>query len=166
MKELLQGRRFGFAPRPHIAHIATGLGIATTVLDLMAWFAWGSDQTNGFVVAAFWLAIATAVVIAIALLAGLAELADVIPGERGLARTDVVAAAGALVLYAVSAVLRSGGLGDPAPQPAPFLLAIAGLLLLLLDGVLAANLYSAREWEELEEELPRDRRPRGRAATR
>ena len=166
MKELLQGRRFGFAPRPHIAHIATGLGIATTLLDLMAWFGWGSDQTNGFVIASYWLAIATAIVVALALLAGLAELADVIPGERALARTDAMAAAGAVVLYAISAFLRSGDLGVPAPLPAPFLLAVAGLVLLLMDGVLAANLYSAREWEELEEELPRDRRPRGRAATR
>ena len=166
MKELLQGRRFGFAPRPHIAHIATGLGIATTLLDLMAWFGWGSDQTNGFVIASYWLAIATAVVVAFALLAGRAELADVIPGARARARTDAAAAAGALVLYAVSAFLRSGDLGVPAPLPAPFLVAIAGLVLLLMDGVLAANLYSAREWEELEEELPRDRRPRGRAATR
>ncbi|MDP9265466.1 MAG: hypothetical protein M3O91_05030 [Chloroflexota bacterium] len=166
MKELLQGRRFGFAPRPHVAQIAVGLGVATTLLDLMAWFAWGSNQTNAFVTAAYWLAIATAVVIALALLGGLAELADVLPGERTLARTDLVAAAGALVVYVASAALRSGDLGAAAASPAAFLLAIAGLPLLLIDGVIAANLYSAREWKELEEELPRDRRPRRRAATR
>ncbi len=146
--------------------MATGLGAATTLVDLMAWFAWGSDQTNGFVIAAFWLAIATAVLVALALVAGLAELADVLPRERALARTDVVAGAGALVVYAASAALRSGDLGAPAAAPAPFLLGVAGLLLLLMDGVLAANLYGAREWEELEEGLPHDRRARGRAVTR
>lgn len=166
MKELLQGRRFGFAPRPHVGHIAVGLGIATTVLDLMAWFAWGSNQTNALAIAAFWLAIATGVLAALGLVTALAELADVPLGERALGRTDVAATAGAVLLYGVSAVLRSSDLGAAAASPPALLLAIAGLLLLLIDGVLAANLYSAREWEELEEEVARDRRPRRRAATR
>ena len=42
MKELLEGRRFGFALRPQLGHIALGLAIAITILDLMAWFGWGA----------------------------------------------------------------------------------------------------------------------------
>ena len=34
------------------------------------------------------------------------------------------------------------------------------------DAAVAANLYSAREWEELDEEPIRERRPRRRAASR
>ena len=47
MKELFQGRRFGFAPRAAIAYIAIGIGIALTLSDFMAWFAWGGSDTNG-----------------------------------------------------------------------------------------------------------------------
>ncbi len=55
MKELLEGRRLGFALRPHIGQIAAGLGLATTLVDLMAWFGWGARDTNGFVIVAYWL---------------------------------------------------------------------------------------------------------------
>jgi hypothetical protein len=63
-------------------------------------------------------------------------------------------------------VLRSLELGAAAPSPAPFLLAIAALVLLIADAGLAANLYSAREWEVLEDEPVRERHPRRRAAGR
>ena len=127
MKELFQGRRFGFAPRPALAFIAVGIGIGVTLADLMAWFAWGSTSTNGFVIVAYWLTIATAVVCAIAMLAAIAAA---------------------------------------AAAPAPFLVAVAGLVVLLADASVAANLYSEREWEEPEDE-PRERRlPRRRAVTR
>ena len=62
MKEFLQGRRFGFAPRAQLGGISVGLGLAATLLDLMAWFQWGARSTNGFVVGAQWLVITTAVV--------------------------------------------------------------------------------------------------------
>src|SRR3989442_5310607 len=62
MKELFQGRRFGFAPRPILAFLAVGLAIGVTLVDLMAYFAWGSRETNGYVVVAYWLAIGTAIV--------------------------------------------------------------------------------------------------------
>src|SRR2546425_2312381 len=62
MKELFQGRRFGFAPRPVLAFLAVGLAIGVTIVDLMAYFAWGSRETNGYVVVAYWLAIGTAIV--------------------------------------------------------------------------------------------------------
>src|SRR3989442_4061190 len=62
MKELFQGRRFGFAPRPILAFLAVGLAIGVTIVDLMAYFAWGSRETNGYVVVAYWLAIGTAIV--------------------------------------------------------------------------------------------------------
>src|SRR5688500_19987781 len=56
-------------------------------------------------------------------------------------------------------------LSQAAPSPAPFLLAIAGLILLIFDAGLAASLYSAREWEELADEPIRDRHPRSEEHT-
>lgn len=164
MKEFLEGRRLGFAPRSPLAFVAIGLGLAVTLIDFMAWFGWGARDTSTFVVAAQWLAVATFIVIGFAAITAVVEYGDVDPNDRGLARTDEAAAIGALVLYGISAVLRSLELGQAAPSPAPFLLAIAGLVLLIVDAGLAANLYSAREWEELEDEPVRERHPRRRAA--
>lgn len=164
MKEFLEGRRLGFAPRSPLAFVAIGLGLAVTLVDFMAWFGWGARDTSTFVVAAQWLAVATFIVIGFAAITAVVEYGDVDPNDRGLARTDEAAAIGALVLYGISAVLRSLELGQAAPSPAPFLLAIAGLVLLIVDAGLAANLYSAREWEELEDEPVRERHPRRRAA--
>jgi len=123
VKELFQGRRFGFAPRAAIAYVAIGIGISLTLSDLMAWFAWGGNDTNGYVVVADWLAHAVTVVLGLAALAALAEYLDVPEDDRGIARLDLIAA-------------------------------------------VAANLYSAREWEELEEEPMREHRPRRRAVSR
>ncbi len=166
MKELLEGRRLGFAPRSHLAFVAIGLGFAATLIDLMAWFGWGARDTSTFVVAAQWLVVTTFIVVGITAITAVVEYGDVDREERGLARIDEAAAMGALVLYGVSALLRSFELGQAAPSPAPFLLAIAGLLLLSADAALAANLYSTREWEELEDEVVRERHPRRRLAGR
>jgi len=166
VKELFQGRRFGFAPRPLLAFIAVGLGIGVTLTDLMAYFAWGGRDTNGYVVVAFWLASATAAVAALAAFTALAESVDVLDDERGLALLDLTASIVAFFVYAGSAAVRSTEIGAAAASPAPFLAAVAGLLILLVDAVVAANLYAAREWEELEEEPSRERHPRRRAAGR
>lgn len=166
MKELLEGRRLGFAPRSHLAFVAIGLGCAATLIDLMAWFGWGARDTSTFVVAAQWLVVTTFIVSGIVAVTAVVEFGDIDRGERGLARIDEGAAIAVLVLYGISAVLRSLELGQAAPSPAPFLLAIAGLLLLMADAGLAANLYSTREWEELEDEPVRERHPRRRAAGR
>ena len=164
MKEFLEGRRLGFAPRSPLAFVAIGLGLALTLVDFMAWFGWGARDSNAFVVAAQWLAVATFVVIGLAAITAVVEYGDVDTEDRGLARIDEAAAIGALVLYGISAVLRSLELSQAAPSPAPFLLAIAGLILLIFDAGLAASLYSAREWEELEDEPIRERHPRRRVA--
>ena len=164
MKEFLEGRRLGFAPRSPLSFIAIGLGLAVTLVDFMAWFGWGARDTSTFVVAAQWLAVTTFVVICFAAITAVVEYGDVDREDRGLARIDEAAAIGALMLYGISAVLRSLELGQAAPTPAPFLLAIAGLVLLIADAGLAANLYSAREWEVLEDEPVRERHPRRRAA--
>lgn len=166
MKELLEGRRLGFAPRSHLAFVAIGIGFAATLIDLMAWFGWGARDTNTFVVAAQWLVVTEVIVVGIAAITAVVEYGDVDPEERGLARVDEAAAMGALVLYGASGVLRSLELGQAAPSPAPFLLAIAGLVLLFADAGLAANLYSSREWEELEDEPLREHHPRRRVAGR
>jgi uncharacterized membrane protein len=164
VKEFLEGRRLGFALRSPLAFVGIGLGLGVTLVDFMAWFGWGARDTSVFVVAAQWLAVATFIVIGLAAITSVVEFGDVDPEDRGLARTDEGAAIGALVLYGISAVLRSLELSQAAPSPAPFLLAIAGLLLLTLGAGLAANLYSAREWEVLEDEPVRERHPRRRAA--
>jgi hypothetical protein len=166
VKELFQGRRFGFAPRAAIAYIAIGIGISLTLSDLMAWFAWGGNDTNGYVVVADWLAHAVTVVLGLASLAALAEYLDVPEEDRGIARLDLIAAAAAFLLYGASTFLRAFDVGAPAVSPAPFLIAIAALIVTFVDAAVAANLYSAREWEELEEEPMREHRPRRRAATR
>jgi hypothetical protein len=166
MRQVFQGRRFGFAPRPAIAYIAVGIGIAVTLSDLMAWFAWGASDTGGFVVVSDWLAQAVTVVLGLALLAALAEYLDVPEDDRGIARLDLIAAIVAFLLYGASAFLRGFDLGAAAAGTAPFLLAIAGLLVAFVDAAVAANLYGAREWEELEEEPLREHRPRRRAASR
>jgi uncharacterized membrane protein len=164
VKELLEGRRLGFAPRSPLAFVAIGLGLGVTLIDFMAWFGWGARDTSTFVVASQWLAVTTFIVIGLAAITAVVEYGDIDPEDRGLARIDEGAAIGALLLYGLSAVLRSLELGQAAPSPAPFLLAIAGLVLLIADAGLAANLYSAREWEVLEDEPVRERHPRRRTA--
>lgn len=164
MKEFLEGRRLGFAPRSPLSFVAIGLGLAVTIVDSMAWFGWGARDTNTFVVAAQWLVVTTFVVIGFAAITAVVEYGDVDAEDRSLARIDEAAAIGALVLYGISAILRSLELSQAAPSPAPFLLAIAGLVLLIVDAGLAANLYSAREWEVLDDEPIRERHPRRRAA--
>ena len=145
MKEFLEGRRFGFALRPQLGHIALGLAIGVTLLDLMAWFGWGARDTNGFVIADAWLA------------AG---------GDRALARLDVVAAVVVLLLYAASAALRSTDLAAAGASPGAVVSAFAGLVVLLVDGVIASTLYSSREWAILDEEEyePRRHQKRRRAS--
>ena len=166
MKEFLQGRRLGFALRSHFAFLGIGLGLAVTIADLMAWIGLGARETNGYVIVAQWLCVLTLVVVGAAAIAAVAERWDVIAEERGLAQIDILAGIALVILYGGSAVLRSFELGNAAPSPAPFLLAIAGLVVLIVDAGLAANMYSSREWEELEDEPIRDHRRRRRAAGR
>jgi hypothetical protein len=166
MKEFFQGRRFGFSPRAAVAYVAVGIGLALTLCDLMAWFAWGQSDTSGFVVVSDWLAHAVTVVLGIAVLAALAEYLDVPGDDRSIAQLDLIASLVAFLLYGASAFLRGFDIGAAAAGTAPFLLAIAGLIVTFVDAAVAANLYSAREWEELDEEPIRERRPRRRAASR
>ncbi len=160
MKEFLQGRRMGFAPRSHLAFIAGGLALGVTMADVMAWLGLGSRDTNGFVIVAQWLCVLTMVVAGIAAIAAVTERFDVVEEERGLARLDILAGVVVVAIYGASAVLRSLELGNPAPSPAPFLLTIAGLIVIFVDAGLAANMYSSREWEELDLEPVREHRRR------
>jgi uncharacterized membrane protein len=152
MKEFLEGRRFGFALRPQLGHIALGLAIAVTLLDLMAWFGWGARDTNGFVIADAWLAFATAVVAALAAITAVLESTDAAEDDRPLARLDVVAAVVVLLLYAASAALRATDLAAAGASPGAVVAALSGLVVLLVDGVIASTLYSSREWAILDEE--------------
>jgi hypothetical protein len=170
VRELLEGRRIGFALRPPLGGIAVGTGLAVTLLDLMAWSGWATRDTNALVVGAQWLSVATAVVALFGVATALAEVADVPAEDATLARLDVVAVAAATVLYGVTAVLRAfdvSGTGaiPPAASPAALLLALAGLVVLLAGSATSSLLYAAREWEEIEE-IAHERHGRRRTASR
>lgn len=166
MRELLEGRRFGFALRPMLGQAALGVALAITLLDLMAWFGWGVRDTNGFVVANAWLAVGAAVIAILAAVTALVESSDAAEEDRSLARLDVLAAFVVFVLYAVSAGLRITDLGGAGASPGAVVAAFAGLIVLLVDGVIAATLYSSREWAVLDEEdyEPRRHQKRRRAS--
>lgn len=166
MKSFLEGRRFGFALRPQLGHITLGLAVAVTLLDLMAWFGWGARDTNGFVIANAWLAVATFAVALLATVTAFVESTDAPDEDRALARLDVLAAFVVVLLYAVSSALRIIDLGASAASPGALLSAFAGLVVLLVDSVIASTLYSSREWEVLDEEEyePRRHQKRRRAS--
>ena len=166
MKEFLEGRRFGFALRPQLGQVALGLAVAVTLLDLMAWFGWGARDTNGFVIANAWLAVATAVVAFLATITALVESSDAADEDRSLARLDLLAAFITFLLYAASAGLRITDLGAAGASPGAVVSAFAGLIVLLVDGVIASTLYSSREWAVLDEEEYEPRRhPKRRRAS-
>jgi len=166
MRELIEGRRFGFALRPQLGHLAAGLGIAVALLDLMAWFGWGVRDTNGFVIAAYWVAVLTAIVGAVATITAFIESTDAAEEDRSLARLDVLAAFVAFLLYAVSSAFRAVDQGAAAATPAALVSSLAGLIILLVDGVIASTLYASREWAVLDEEdyEPRRHQKRRRAS--
>lgn len=164
MRETLEGRRFGFALRPLFGGIALGLGLGVTILDVMAWGGWGVRVTNPLVVASVWLAAAIAVIGAVATATALAEMIDAPDEDRGLARLDLIGVAVAALLYVASAVLRSLGPGAAAPTPPAFLLALAGLVVLIAGAAMSSLLYAAREWEELEDVAHAPQRRRRRAS--
>ncbi len=165
MRALLEGRRLGFALRPLFAAAVVGVGIGVTLLDLVAWFAWGVRDTNALVVGSLWLAGAAVVLSALGLVTALAEMNDSTDEDRFLARLDVLATVIALLLYAASATLRAADRTAAAPSPPAFLLAVAALIVAVAGLATAAPLYAPREWEEIEE-VTRERHGRRRAAAR
>jgi len=165
VKELFQGRRFGFAPRAAIAYIAVGIGIALTLSDLMAWFAWGGSDTNGYVVVSIgsrmprpWCSPSPRWPPSPNTWTFRGRPRD---REARLDRRDRRFSP-LRNLDVPSRVRRWRACGEPRPVPA----VDRGLLVTLVDAAVAANLYSAREWEELEEEPMREHRPRRRAVSR
>ena len=151
MRQLLEGRRIGFALRPPLAGLAVGLGIAVTLLDLMAWFGWGARVTNGFVVAAYWLAVGAAIVGLLGVATAAAELVDVPEEDHVLARLDLAGIGVATLLYATTAAIRAFELGAAGASPPALLLAFAGLVVLIAGAAMSSLLYASREWEEFEE---------------
>lgn len=166
MKELLEGRGLGFALRPLLGAVALGLGIGTLVLDLFAWFQWGPRETNGLVWGAYVLCVAAAVLIFLAGITALAEIADVDARERSLARLDLAVLAAGVLATGASAALRSFELSQAGAGPAALMLNVFGLVAGVVGVVVGGSLYASREWEEIVEELPRERNPRRRAAGR
>jgi hypothetical protein len=161
VKELLEGRRFGFALRPPLAHIALGLGIAVTLADALAWGGWGVRETNALLVGSAWLAGATALVSLLGLATALAEWRDIPEEEATIARLDVIGGVVVTLVYAATTALRVLDTGAAAPSPLALLLALAGLIVLLAGAAMASVLYAEREWEEIEEFVPvRHRRRR------
>ena len=94
------------------------------------------------------------------------EATDAADEDRALARLDVLAALVTVLLYAVSSGLRVTDLGAAAASPGATVAALAGLIVLLIDGVIASTLYSSREWAVLDEEeyQPRRHQKRRRAS--
>lgn len=164
MRELLEGRRFGFALRPPLAGVMLGLGIGVTLLDLMAWFGWGTRVTNGFVVAALWLSAAAAILGILATATAVAELLDAPDEDRSLARLDAIGVAVVTVIYVATAAIRGLDQGAAAASPPAFLLAIAALLVLVAGTAMSSLLYASREWEEIEEVVRVPHRRRSRAS--
>ncbi len=78
----------------------------------------------------------------------------------------MVAALVALLLYAVSCAFRATDQGAAAANPGALVSSLAGLIVLLVDGVIASTLYASREWEVLDEEdyEPRRHQKRRRAS--
>lgn len=165
MKELLEGRRFGFAIRPVAAGIALGLGLAITIVDLMAWLGWGVRETNALVVAGQWLGIVTVLLCAVGVAAALAEMRDVPEDEASLARLDALSVGAALLLYLGSSAARALDPGAAASSPPAFLMALAGLIVLGAGSGLSSLLYAPREWEETLEAIA-DHHRRRRVASR
>lgn len=165
MRQLLEGRRIGFALRPPLAGAALGIGIAVTLLDLMGWFAWGTRETNGFVIAAYWLSIAAAIAGLLGTVTAVAELLDVPDEDRTLARLDVASVGAATLLYMVTALVRAFDRGAAGASPPALLLAAVALLALIAGVAMSSLLYAAREWEEIEEVAPEHHRRR-RVASR
>lgn len=165
MKELLEGRRFGFALRPPLGGVAVGLGIGVLLLDVMSWAGWGAQLTNGLVAGSAWLSGATTVVCVVGLLTALAEMRDIAEEEMNLARLDALGALAASVLYLLTTVARVGDSGAAAASPLALLLEIAGLIALLAGATLSSILYAGREWEEVEE-IVHERQRRRRVAGR
>ena len=166
MKEFLEGRRFGFALRPQLGQLAAGLGIAVILLDFMAWFGWGARDTNGLVVAAYWVAVLIAIVAALATITAFVESRDAPEDDRSLARLDLLAAFVAFLLYAVSCAFRVVDQSAAAANPGALVSSLAGLIVLLVDGVIASTLYASREWAVLDEDdyEPRRHQKRRRAS--
>jgi hypothetical protein len=159
MRELLEGRRFGFALRPAFANIAAGLAIALLLLDLVSWSGWGVRETNALLVASIWVGAAIAIVLLASLAMAQAERADIPDEESNLARVDVIAVAAAALLYVATTAVRSIDPGAAAASPLALLLGLAGLILVLAGAALSSALYASREWEELDE-IVHDRRRR------
>lgn len=159
MRELLEGRRFGFALRPAFANIAAGLAIAFLLLDLVSWSGWGVRETNALLVASIWVGAAIAIVLLAALAMAQAERSDIPDAEADLARVDVIAVAAAAVLYVATTAVRWLDTGAAAASPLALLLGLAGLILVLAGAALSSALYASREWEELDE-IVHDRRRR------
>jgi hypothetical protein len=166
MKEFLEGRRFGFALRPQLGQVALGLAVGVTLLDLMAWFGWGARDTNGFVIANAWLTVTIGVFALLATITALVESSDAAEEDRSLARLDLLAAFVTFVLYALSAGLRITDQSAAGASPGAVVSALAGLIVLLVDGVIASTLYASREWALLDEEEyePRRHQKRRRAS--
>jgi hypothetical protein len=165
VRELLEGRRFGFALRPAFGNIAAGFGIALFLLDLVSWSGWGVRETNAIVVASVWVGAATAILALLSLATALAERADVPDEEANLARADAIAVGVAALLYVATTAARSIDSGAAAASPLALLLEVAGLILLLAGAALSSVLYASREWEELDE-IVHERHRRRHAAGR
>ena len=57
-----------------------------------------------------------------------------------------------MILYAVSCAFRVVDQSAAAASPGAVVASLAGLIVLLVDGVIAATLYAGREWEVVDEE--------------
>lgn len=139
IKHLLQGRPLGHPLHPILNHFPIALFVSSLLFDAATLLGYGG---NAFVLAAFYTMILGVVTGVLAALTGLADYVDIRvdhPGKRN-ATLHMGLNLTMLVLYAVNLNLRNADLGAGGTPLLPFLLSLAGVVIIGVSGYLGGKL--------------------------